>query len=314
MAASVGVFRSGYTQAGDVYNNVPVYNNDPGVYDPECDWGEEEAAYPDTREFIQQQFKAMDEQQSYGEEQQQHHQATEAIVENVPDLPLKGDYQGLGGPQSVPYYTTSAFERPEIPIQGNSILAEIFMEPTGDQIKAYNRVVTKGKVAENKNRLKWSIFMHYSLVFIMISKLMPELLDKFDIFILEVEELFVPKPLFWEWMWIFSVPVTFFGLSACKQSNLITIRRFMLGSLFFSLLPVIIGMVTHASEVYAFVADDDETTEGEAETLEITMWKGYPYSVLWYAFFFLALQVHCSELYFANCLMKTWMPAMKKAQ
>ena len=46
---------------------------------------------------------------------------------------------------------------------------------------------------QNKGRLKWSIFMHYVLVFAIITKLMPEILDKLDIFVLEVEELFVPK-------------------------------------------------------------------------------------------------------------------------
>ena len=38
-----------------------------------------------------------------------------------------------------------------------------------------------------------TIFLHYGLVFLMISKLMPDLLDKVDLFVLEVEELFVPK-------------------------------------------------------------------------------------------------------------------------
>ena len=47
--------------------------------------------------------------------------------------------------------------------------------------------------AQNKERLKWSIFIHYILLFLMLTKLMPEVLDKFDVFLLEVEELFVPK-------------------------------------------------------------------------------------------------------------------------
>merc|ERR1719357_2419066 len=132
--------------------------------------------------------------------------------------------------------------------------------------------------------------MHYTLVFCMISKLMPDILDKVDVFILEVEELFVPKPYLWEWLWMLSVAVTFFGLSACKNSNLI-------------------GMVLHAPQVYTFLFEEEEEL-----VRDITMWQGYPYSVLWYAFFFLALQVHCYELYFANCLMKAWMPQLKKTQ
>ena len=61
MAASVGMFPSGYGRAGmqgggmDPYKNMAppgeaAYNNDPGVYDPECDWADEEPAYPDTRQ------------------------------------------------------------------------------------------------------------------------------------------------------------------------------------------------------------------------------------------------------------------------
>jgi hypothetical protein len=34
------------------------------------------------------------------------------------------------------------------------------------------------------------------------------------------------QPLLWEWVWLLSVPVTFFGLSACKKSSLIAIRRY----------------------------------------------------------------------------------------
>jgi hypothetical protein len=49
--------------------------------------------------------------------------------------------------------------------------------------------------AQNKERLKWSIFIHYILLFLMLTKLMPEVLDKLDVFVLEVEELFVPKVL-----------------------------------------------------------------------------------------------------------------------
>jgi len=309
MAASVG----GYP---------PLYNTDPGVYEPECDWREEQPAFPDTQQFVEE-FTTMQQQQEAAAAAESQAAASSSPAANEsqaappePELPLTGDYRGLGGPQTVPLYSDHAFERPSAnKAQTNSILRQIFMEPTESQISAYNRVILRGKVAQDKYRLKWTILLHYALVFCMISKLMPEILDKLDIFILEIEELFVPRPYFWEWMWILSVPVTFFGLSACKKSNMIAIRRFMLGSLVFSLLPVLIGMAVHAPEVYTFLfAEDEDSAEdaAESEVDQITMWQGYPYSVLWYAFFFLALQVHCYELYFANCLMKAWMPDLKK--
>jgi len=45
----------------------------------------------------------------------------------------------------------------------------------------------------NKNRLKSCIFFHYVLFFVMLAKLSADILDRLDIFILEIEELHVPK-------------------------------------------------------------------------------------------------------------------------
>ena len=61
-----------------------------------------------------------------------------------------------------------------------------------------------------------------------------------------VEELFVPAPLLWEWLWLLSVPVTFLGLNTVKHGSLASCKQFLLGTLTCSLLPVIIGMVSHA--------------------------------------------------------------------
>ena len=113
----------------------------------------------------------------------------------------------------------------------------------------------------------------------MLTKLAPEVLDKFDIFVLEVEELFVPKvrstislfiwsytnfqPLIWEWLWLLSVPVTFFGLSACKHSSLKSIKQFLIGTLVCSLLPVLLGMALHVVDCYEFI------TEGVTENIII---------------------------------------------
>ena len=94
--------------------------------------------------------------------------------------------------------------------------------------------------------MKWAIFTHYILLFVMLAKLTPEVLDRFDVFVLEVEELFVPKPLIWEWLWLLSLPVTIIGLNTCKYSSLKSCKQFLIGTLTCSLLPIIIGMVYHA--------------------------------------------------------------------
>ena len=43
--------------------------------------------------------------------------------------------------------------------------------------------------------------------------------------------LFSLQPLFWEWTWLLSIPVTFFGLSATKTTNLKAIKQFLIGTL-----------------------------------------------------------------------------------
>ena len=83
-------------------------NTDPGVYEPECDWNEP-SGYPDTQEFLQ----------HYGEMSVEGAALPEGDPAPVPapeppvveqSLSLAGDYQGLGGPTSVPLYTPTAFQ------------------------------------------------------------------------------------------------------------------------------------------------------------------------------------------------------------
>jgi hypothetical protein len=290
---------------GDGYQSQQFYNNDPGVYEPECDFYDSgQPDYPDTDEFMAQYAGGMTEQglDLPREQQEMVAQEEEKPVTPAAEVPLAGDYAGMGGPRTVPLYTPYAFDQPTTAVQ-KTILDEIFMEPTEGSMAAYNRVIMKARVAQNKNRLKWSIFGHYILVFAIITKLMPEILDKLDVFVLEVEELFVPKPLVWEWLWLLSIPVTFFGLSACNKSSFKNIKKFCLGTILCSVLPIVIGLGCHASDCYEFI------TEGMTDN--IIIWQGFPYAVLWYVFFFVAVQIHLFELYFSNCLMQAWVPKKK---
>ena len=119
-------------------------NTDPGVYEPECDfYGEDPAApsgYPDTEAFL------LGYPADCGEPAPEVPEpAPEQPVEAA--LPLAKDYVGMGGPTSVPLYTPSAFDNPKLvaPVT-RTILDEIFLEPTGDQLGAYNRVILKAAV------------------------------------------------------------------------------------------------------------------------------------------------------------------------
>lgn len=46
---------------------------------------------------------------------------------------------------------------------------------------------------QNKSRLKYCILFHYLLFFLMVAKLCPDVLDRLDVFVLEIEELEIPK-------------------------------------------------------------------------------------------------------------------------
>ena len=47
--------------------------------------------------------------------------------------------------------------------------------------------------SKNKTRLKTCIGFHFMLFVLMALKLLPEVLDKLDVFVLEIEELLIPK-------------------------------------------------------------------------------------------------------------------------
>ncbi len=95
--------------------------------------------------------------------------------------------------------------------------------------------------------------------------------------------------------------------------------KFLVGVIAFGLLPVVAGLVAHFPDVYAFVttksAKDMHTwkvrqASVHPHSLNI-LFQGYPVALLWYAFFVVALQVHCFEIYFAKTLIKAWSPRRK---
>ncbi|KAJ8918773.1 hypothetical protein NQ315_015093 [Exocentrus adspersus] len=133
--------------------------------------------------------------------------------------------------------------------------------------------------ALNKSRLKYCMFFHYLLFLAMFAKLFPDILDKLDIFILEIEELSIPKPLWWEYIWCIGLLSSIFGLDATKKESSCCYEKLY---------------------VWTYLTGDEEDVE------EIHVWQGYPYGMLWYAFILLAMQVHSFSLYFAWKLISVW--------
>ncbi|XP_069695953.1 protein jagunal [Periplaneta americana] len=152
--------------------------------------------------------------------------------------------------------------------------------------------------ALNKSRLKYCIFFHYLLFFAMLAKLSADILDRLDIFILEIEELQVPEPLWWEYIWCISLLLSFLGLSAVRKNRIKTMQRYMLGIIIFGFGPLLYAAVYYFGDAWEYL--------NEGETDDIMIWQGYPYGLLWYAFILLAVQVHLFSLYFAWNLIVAW--------
>jgi len=162
--------------------------------------------------------------------------------------------------------------------------------------------------ALNKSRLKNCIFFHYLLFFVMLAKLTSDILDRLDIFILEVEELQVPEPLWWEYIWCLSVLVTFLGLQAIKKNKINSLKHFIYGICITGYGPILYAAIYYFGEAWKYIST--------GETEDIHIWQGLPYALLWYAFILGAIQVHFFSLYFAWNLLLAWRVkgAAKRAQ
>ncbi|KAF5294765.1 hypothetical protein FQA39_LY00249 [Lamprigera yunnana] len=155
--------------------------------------------------------------------------------------------------------------------------------------------------ALNKSRLKYCIFFHYLLFFGMIAKLSADILDRLDIFILEVEELGVPQPLWWEYIWCVSLLVSFLGLAAIRKNRVKSMQQYVFGILVSGYLPLFYGILYYFKDVWSYL-----TSKDSKDLDKIQWWQGYPYGLLWYAFIMLAVQVHFFSLYFAWNLISAW--------
>lgn len=155
--------------------------------------------------------------------------------------------------------------------------------------------------ALNKSRLKYCIFFHYLLFFTMLAKLSADILDKLDIFILEIEELQIPQPLCWEYIWCASLLCSFLGLASARKNRIKPMKQYILGILLLGYGPLFYATLYYFGDVWTYL-----TSEDDDEIEEIHFWQGYPYGLLWYGFIMLAYQVHFFSMYFAWNLVSAW--------
>ncbi|XP_015585096.1 protein jagunal [Cephus cinctus] len=152
--------------------------------------------------------------------------------------------------------------------------------------------------AMNKSRLKYCIFFHYLLFFVMLAKLSADILDRLDIFILEIEELQIPVPLWWEYIWCTSLLLSFLGLSAIRRNKIKTLQRYMIGIILLGYGPLSYAVIYYFKDVWKYLTSDNSD--------DIHIWHGLPYGLLWYAFVLLGSQVHFFSLYFSWNLLQAW--------
>lgn len=139
----------------------------------------------------------------------------------------------------------------------------------------------------------------------MLAKLSSDILDRLDIFILELEELYIPKPKYWEWMWCVSVLFTWTGLKAIKKNSIKSIKIYGAMTALFALCPVLYALWYYMFDVieYSQTLKTDNIEE---------VWRGYPVGILWYVFLFGAVQLHGFQLFSAYKLIQAWSIRRKK--
>ncbi|MCL4138497.1 UNVERIFIED_CONTAM: hypothetical protein GTU68_020583, partial [Idotea baltica] len=153
-------------------------------------------------------------------------------------------------------------------------------------------------IALNKGRLRKCIFSHLLLGLLMIAKLVPDILDRLDIFVLEIEELEVPQPLKWEYVWLAGTLGCFLGLIAVRKNRVMLLQIYFGFINMFSTVPILFALMLYFSDFWEFCTEPDPK--------DIQVWQGYPLAALWYAFLIIAMQVHIFTLIFAWKLIAAW--------
>lgn len=104
----------------------------------------------------------------------------------------------------------------------------------------------------------------------MLIKLASDILDRLDIFILEIEELQVPQPLWWEYFWCISILMTFMGLSAARGNRARDMKKFIIGIIVTAIVPLLYCVVYYFSDVVEYLSLDEET---DVKDTEILVWR-----------------------------------------
>lgn len=108
------------------------------------------------------------------------------------------------------------------------------------------------------------------MFFAMLAKLSADILDRLDVFILEIEELRVPAPLWWEYIWCLSIVLSFVALSAAKSNRLVQMQKFMIGLAVLGIGPLLYGLVYYFRDAVDYLTLDEAT---DVDDTDIHMWQ-----------------------------------------
>lgn len=114
-----------------------TFNDDPGVHDDEdeelqeplYEYGDEEPVLNEIRRLSQ-----------------NNNDNVKLLGDLVPDEAkdhMLNDYQGLGGPETVPLHSPWGFERPPTLPHNFCLLDELYLNPTPEQIDAFKRIESR---------------------------------------------------------------------------------------------------------------------------------------------------------------------------
>ncbi|KAH9511654.1 jagunal isoform X2 [Dermatophagoides farinae] len=161
--------------------------------------------------------------------------------------------------------------------------------------------------AISKHYLKITFYLHFLLYLLIILKLSEDILDRMDIFILELQELEIPKPDIWEWTYGLSFLFTIFGARAIRTNSFRMIKYYLMGIGLFAFIPIVWAQQIYFMDFYNFIYERDITK------LQF-VWHNLPLSVIFEAFSIIAIQVHIFQLYYAYKLYKLWKPYSQRRQ
>ena len=143
------------------------------------------------------------------------------------------------------------------------------------------------------------------LFLLLAAKLVDDILDRLEIFVLELQELYIPKPRVWEYVWTVSLIFSLIARLAMNKNSRTLMKVYIAMLISFSFVPVVYAFVVYFHDVKNFYIHRELKDVSE-------QWRGYPTGVFWYVFLFIVFQLHLAQLCFASTLMGAWKARSKR--